>query len=45
MNQRKLKRRLDKLEIVLAKKNILTWDDPAQNLNDADRKLMEEMDK
>lgn len=45
INLKKVKRRLDTLEIVLAKKNLLTWDDPAWNLNDADKRLLNEFDK
>lgn len=45
LNGRKTKKRLDILEIVLAKKNLLTWDDPAWNLNEDDKKLIKELDK
>lgn len=45
LNGRKTKKRLDTLEIVLAKKNLLTWDDPAWNLNEDDKKLIKELNK
>lgn len=44
LNNRKLKKRLDTLEIVLAKKNVLTWDDPAWKLNEDDKNLLKELD-
>lgn len=43
LNLRKTKKRLDTLEIVLAKNNILTLDDPAWKLNEADEKLLNEL--
>mgnify|MGYP001594750651 CR=1 FL=1 len=45
LNGRKTKKRLDTLEIVLAKKNLLTWDDPAWKLNKDDQELLKELNK
>lgn len=45
LNIRKVHKRLNTLEIVLAKKNLLTWNDPAWNLNDDDKKLLKELDR
>ena len=45
LNGQKTKRRLDALEIVLAKKNLLTWDDPAWKLNKDDKELLKELNK
>lgn len=45
LNGQKTKKRLDTLEIVLAKKNLLTWDDPAWKLNQEDEGLLKELNK
>lgn len=45
LNGRKIHKRLNTLEVVLAKKNLLTWNDPAWNLNEDDKKLIKELTK
>ncbi len=45
LNGRKTKKRLDTLEIILAKKNLLTWNDPAWKLNGDGQELLKELGK
>ena len=44
INLRRLKKRFDKLELLLAKKNLITFEEGKMKLSDEDEKYLKELD-